>query len=166
MVCSISIDLPACRGDQESTDQMRSTTLPAGLNPGWVIPDDLRDRHRLLLGDSKQLLPGVCSESGPIDIFLHDSLHTYGAHVLRVQRRAGLLEPGGLLLSDDVFWNAAFYDFCRLHQLSYATIPDQLGAVRAASVKAHPERQVAAEARSSSVHAQIPSPTPPEERHG
>ena len=73
----ISIDLPATEIIPGSTDRMSSKTLPAGRQPGWIIPDYLRLRHTLKLGDSRQLLPGILQEHSEIDVFFHDSLHTF-----------------------------------------------------------------------------------------
>lgn len=108
----ISIDLPAVDILGGSAQSVSEAKMPAGCQPGWVIPDNLRDRHELLLGDSKKLLPGVFDKHPQIDIFMHDSLHTY-EHQLFEYRTAWVhLAPGGLLLSDDIFWNAAFHKFC------------------------------------------------------
>ncbi|MEM1568444.1 MAG: class I SAM-dependent methyltransferase [Thermofilaceae archaeon] len=46
-------------------------------NVGWAIPNYLRYRHKLFIGTSKDILPKLVQELQMIDIFLHDSLHTY-----------------------------------------------------------------------------------------
>jgi len=70
----VSIDLPATDTIDGSTHRMQDTSLPPGCQPGWAIPDYLRGRHRLELGDSKELLPALFEEYADVDIFLHDSL--------------------------------------------------------------------------------------------
>lgn len=78
---------------------------------GFVIPPHLRDRWTLLLGDSKNLLPKVLSSHPLIDVFFHDSSHSY-EHMLWEYRLAwSHIRPGGWLLSDDINWNRAFTDF-------------------------------------------------------
>lgn len=72
----ISIDLPAVEPIQGSTHRMLESALPPGCEPGWLIPDHLRDRHTLLLGDARQLLPETLERCGEVDFFIHDSLHT------------------------------------------------------------------------------------------
>jgi predicted O-methyltransferase YrrM len=109
----ISIDLPAVEEIAWSTHRMLESTLPPQCQPGWVIPDCLRDRHTLLLGDSKALLPQVLEEQKQIDFFLHDSLHTLEHQLFEYNAAWPYIRVGGLLLSDDIHWNAAFHQFCR-----------------------------------------------------
>ncbi len=109
----ISIDLPATTEIEFSTYRMKETILPQGTQPGWAIPDYLRDRFTLLLGDSKDLLPKVLKENSSIDIFLHDSLHTFEHQWFEYNRAWPHIKNGGLLLSDDVFWNRAYHKFAQ-----------------------------------------------------
>ena len=46
-----------------------------------------------------------------IDIFLHDSLHTYKNMSLEFKKSWPFIKSGGFLLSDDVLTNNAFSDF-------------------------------------------------------
>ncbi len=108
----ISIDLPARETIQGSTQRMRESTLPSNCGPGWVIPNCLRERHEMLLGDSHVLLPAVLEAQGEVDMFLHDSLHTFEHQWFEYSAAWPRLSSGGLLLSDDIFWNAAFHRFC------------------------------------------------------
>lgn len=85
--------------------------MPEGESSGWAIPDDLRQRHKQHLGDAKDLLPGVLDSLGTIDIFLHDSDHSYEHMTWEFEMAWAHLRPGGLLLSDDIFANAAWNDF-------------------------------------------------------
>jgi len=112
----VSIDLPAQETIDGSTQRMAETILPSGCPPGWMIPDHLRIRHRLLLGDSKDLLSRILSEHQPVGMFLHDSLHTFAHQMFEYVSAWECLENGGLLLSDDILWSRAFYRFCRKHQ--------------------------------------------------
>jgi predicted O-methyltransferase YrrM len=108
-----SIDLPARAAIPASTDKMRFDRLPDSLDPGWLVPDDLRARWTLRLGSSEALLPGWLAELGTIDLFFHDSLHT-AANMLREFTLAwAALAPNGVLASDDVFWSTAFRRFGR-----------------------------------------------------
>jgi len=96
----VSIDLPP-------------DNLPAGKTVGWVVPDSLRDRWTLHIGDSKDLLGPVLSDIGKIDCFIHDSLHTYEHMMWEFKTVWRYLHPGGLLLSHDVGANQAFFDFMK-----------------------------------------------------
>lgn len=109
----ISIDLPADKSMSASTDQMADSSLPPGLDPGWIVPERLRGRWQLRLGDSRKLLPAVFEEHPQIDIFFHDSLHTFEHMYFEYTLAWPHIREGGLLLSDDILWNHAFTRFCR-----------------------------------------------------
>ncbi len=115
----ISIDLPATSTIGGSTQCMLEASLPAGCAPGWAIPDRLRSRQRLVLGDSKEWLPRLLAEHPRIDIFFHDSLHTYEHMYFEYSLAWRHLPEGGLLLSDDIFWSAAFHRFCKERRSAY-----------------------------------------------
>jgi len=110
-----SIDLPARSAIAGSTDKMAFDALPPGCDPGWVIPDDLRSRWSVRFGSSAEILPGWLEELGPIDMFFHDSLHTRDNMAREFATAWRALSPGGLLVSDDVFWSRAFWTFTAVH---------------------------------------------------
>jgi putative phosphoesterase len=107
-----SIDLPPY--DNRTARESRVTKLPKGQDSGWIIPLSLRNRWELYKGKSEDLLPGLLQQLGKIDVFLHDSLHTY-EHMLWEYKTAWKnIKKGGLLLSDNVDWDTAgsvFTDF-------------------------------------------------------
>jgi predicted O-methyltransferase YrrM len=125
----ISIDLPALRSIHNSTDDMPNATMPSGCDPGWLVPEYLRSRYRLMLGDSRQLLPHVLQEYPQIDIFFHDSLHTFDHQYFEYNTAWPHLSERGLLLSDDILWNQAFHTFLKRHGRGYGRI-DGFGAAR------------------------------------
>lgn len=127
----ISIDLPAQTTIEGSTHLMKETHLPPGLQPGWVIPDRLRGRHELILGDSRALLPPLLKDHPVIDIFFHDSLHVYDHQYFEYRTAWERLPAGGLLVSDDISWNAAFHTFCRDVRRPYVrTAAGRIGVAR------------------------------------
>lgn len=86
--------------------------LPPGKSPGWVVPERLKSRWDLRIGDCRELLPKLLKELRTVDVFIHDSLHTY-EHMLWEFRASYLfIKPSGLLISDDAAWNPAFPEFC------------------------------------------------------
>jgi predicted O-methyltransferase YrrM len=87
------------------------TYLPAGKQAGWFVPDGLRDRWQVHLGDAREQLPSLLPKLGTIDVFIHDSLHTYEHMFWEFETAYPFLRPGGLLISDDALWNRAFEDF-------------------------------------------------------
>jgi predicted O-methyltransferase YrrM len=125
----LSIDLPATETIEGSTNFMPSTTLPIGCQPGWIVPNYLRDRYRLVLGDSRTLLPVLLGEHKQIDIFFHDSLHTFEHQYFEYSQAWPYLLEGGLLFSDDIFWSPAFDMFCKEQKRHYVRL-EGFGAVR------------------------------------
>lgn len=111
----ITVDKPAYEPIPSSTD----LALPEGTEPGWLIPDSLRHHLTLLTGDSRSVLPQALDQERAIDIFMHDSLHTYEHMWFEYQWAWSRLKDGGILLSDDIGWNLAFHRFCRSKQRPY-----------------------------------------------
>lgn len=106
-----SIDLPARQPIAASTDKMLHDALPAGCEPGWIVPDELRPRWTLRLGSSADLLEPWLAELGSIDLFFHDSLHTTANMRAELETAWRHLAGGGFAVVDDVFWNRAFRSF-------------------------------------------------------
>ena len=112
----ISIDLPAYESISESTTESPGMThLPSGSEPGWVIPDYLRDRWQLNIGDSRELLPKVLDKEKNISLFFHDSLHTYSHMMYEFEKVYPVLSHGAYLMTHDVHWNHAFRHFVKRH---------------------------------------------------
>ncbi len=84
----VSIDLP-------------STDLPPGIaGPGWLVPEFLKSRWRLCLGDARDLLPQVAGTEAPIDIFIHDSDHSPEHMEFEYRTVRPRLASRALILSD------------------------------------------------------------------
>jgi len=80
---------------------------------GWIIPDYLRHRWQLILGRSSDKLSPLLEKLGAIDVFLHDSEHSYQNMLWEYQTVWAYLRTGGLLLSHNIDSNDAFPDFYR-----------------------------------------------------
>ena len=78
---------------------------------GAVIPENLRKRWELKIGTSEELLEKTLTNLSPIDIFLHDSLHTYKNMYYEFEKSWPFIRKDGFLLSDDISSNNAFRDF-------------------------------------------------------
>jgi len=87
--------------------------LPQNKEIGWLVPKILRDRWTLILGKVEEKLPKLLEELGNIDVFYHDSLHTYEHMMFEYKLAWGKLNKGGLLISDNIDLNNAFKDFCK-----------------------------------------------------
>mgnify|MGYP000014395516 CR=1 FL=1 len=46
-------------------------------NPGWIIPKYLKNNWELVLGPSEVKLEKVCKDIEKVDLFIHDSDHSY-----------------------------------------------------------------------------------------
>ncbi|HEX9224153.1 MAG TPA: class I SAM-dependent methyltransferase [Candidatus Acidoferrales bacterium] len=118
------------KGHLHSIEIGDASLLPPGSANGWVVPEWLRDRWTLRIGDAKTLLPEVLRGLGTIDVFIHDSLHTYD-HMLWEYRAAyDHIRPGGLLISDDALWNSAFSEFAATVGARHAQILRGVGVLR------------------------------------
>jgi predicted O-methyltransferase YrrM len=111
-----SIDLPNYEEMLVGTDPKYAeggpkAVLPVGQQSGFVIPGQLRSKWNLHLGLSSEILPNVLSEVGQIDMFIHDSEHSYRNMLFEYRTAWPSIREGGVLLSDDVSWNRAFHDF-------------------------------------------------------
>jgi len=116
-----SIDLP---------NQDPLAVLPEGKEPGWVIPEELRNRWTLTLGRTQERLRPLLCELKIIDIFLHDSEHTYETMTFEFSNIWPYLRDGGILLSDDIYSNNAFEDFIGVARPSYSTRFGAFGVAR------------------------------------
>lgn len=84
---------------------------PPGKEVGWLVPPDLAKGWQLLREESLKGLPRLFCELGEVDLFIHDSLHTY--EVMRAEYDLAWphLDRGRVLASDDVNFNKAFFEF-------------------------------------------------------
>lgn len=80
---------------------------------GWVVPEDLRSRWDLRFGAARDILSPLLHEIGPIDVFLHDSDHSYENVMFEFRAAWPFLKRNGLFLAHDVGRNDALFDFCR-----------------------------------------------------
>jgi predicted O-methyltransferase YrrM len=91
-----SIDLPA-------------VGMPALFNQpaGWVVPKSLTSRWRTYFGSSDVVLPRIVANLGPVDLFFHDSEHTYWTMSREFGAVLPHMRPGGVVASDDALSNDA-----------------------------------------------------------
>lgn len=85
--------------------------IPAGSEPGWLIPPELKEHWTLILGRTQEELPPLLERLGEVDSFMHDSEHSFECMWFEFNAAWPRLRPGGLLLSDDVNSTEAFSRF-------------------------------------------------------
>lgn len=94
-------------GTLDSVD--RPPPIPgAAACVGTLVPPRLRPRWRLHHGASGRLLPPLVARLPRVDLFLHDSRHTYRNILAELRTVTPRLAPGGVVLADDVERNRAF----------------------------------------------------------
>ena len=77
------------------------------------------------IGKPKEGLMGALNMVDELDIFIHDSDHSYENMLFEYQNAYKKIARGGLLLSDDVNANNAFLDFSKEHNLHPYIIPSK-----------------------------------------
>jgi predicted O-methyltransferase YrrM len=109
-----AIDLPRVfdRSDAAWTrrGEVYGVVIPEGRSSGWLVPASCRDRVHIQLGDAAGLLEPLLTSLGEIDLFFHDSDHTYDHMALEFREARKVLRPGGLVVADDIAWNASLWD--------------------------------------------------------
>ena len=79
-----------------------------GKEPGWPVDETLRQRWILIYGKAEIKLPPLLGKLKHVDIFHHDSEHSYTNMKFEFSLAIKYMKEGSLLLSDDVRANSAF----------------------------------------------------------
>ena len=82
-------------------------------NSGYAIPRHLKGRWKFINATSEEALFDLLRKLNQIDVFLHDSLHTYECMSFEYKTAWHFIKKGGVLLSDDVSSNSAFQHFAK-----------------------------------------------------
>ncbi|HUA19361.1 MAG TPA: class I SAM-dependent methyltransferase [Bryobacteraceae bacterium] len=80
---------------------------------GVAVGSRHKDRWTYINGSSRRRLPGLLSQLGRIDLFIHDSLHSQRNVLFELERAWAAVRPGGAIVVDDVDVNHAFPLFTR-----------------------------------------------------
>ena len=112
----VSIDLPTTGAGRTYEDGTFDTTrLDAVSDTGRVVPSYLRDKWdlRIVATPAESTAALANSTKAGIDMFFHDSDHSYENMLKEFQIAWAGLRPSGVLYADDVEWNSALRDFSR-----------------------------------------------------
>ena len=109
----ISIDLPSTFEGGPANKDGYLDTLPPGKCPGWLIPERLEKNWILKIGASVDVLPLLFNAQREIELFVHDSEHTYETMSFEFHSAWEVLLTGGFLVADNIEANTSFFDFCR-----------------------------------------------------
>jgi predicted O-methyltransferase YrrM len=94
--------------------QLHSLDLPGGpesFEYGYLIPNNLRDRWSLRLGDASEILVPWLNELEGIDLFLHDSEHTVRHMLYEYEAAYPYLRTDGVIATHDVLLSNIFQSF-------------------------------------------------------
>ncbi len=108
-----SIDLPL----------LRRNTQP---HVGILAPEPIRDRWTLHIGGSQRVLRHLLPRLQQVDIFIHDSLHTYPNMRREFELVTPYLARPAILLADDVSGNLAFHEWTQRVQPTFSTAIQQV----------------------------------------
>ncbi len=78
---------------------------------GAVVPTHLQNRWTLVHGTSRRRLPGLLDRIAPIDLFVHDSLHTERNLRFELTRVWAEMNGRSAIVADDIERNDAFPRF-------------------------------------------------------
>jgi predicted O-methyltransferase YrrM len=110
-----SIDLPTKFWDK--TDYRKEDKVQVKNDQvGWIVPKELRNNWSLTLGKSKEKLPEVVKEIKKLDMFFHDSEHSYENMMFEFTTVWPYIVKKGIIIADDVNRNNAFDEFVDSHK--------------------------------------------------
>lgn len=115
---------------EETWAEYSGSAIPADEDPGWIIPDRLRDRWTLSIGKSQRELPRLRTELDSIDLFVHDSEHSAPCMMFEYELAWEWLADEGIVLSDDITWNGAFQTFASVRDADRGYLSPNVGYLR------------------------------------
>ncbi len=104
-----SIDLPAKVGQFSQTGSYAG--LPEGMGTGFLVPESYKDRWTLIEANVRDALLPLLADVSEVDLFLHDSEHTYAHMMWEYATVLPHMSRDGIIVSDDIAWNTSFWDF-------------------------------------------------------
>jgi hypothetical protein len=103
--------------------------IPAEALPGWIIPQDLKKRWHLILGKTQDELLPLLKRLKKVDLFIHDSEHSYECMSFEYNSAYRFLTKNGVMVSHDITWNSAFSDFAKQFNRGYINLTESIGLI-------------------------------------
>ncbi len=97
-----------------------NTFFPEGTNIGWVVPENYHSNWKLIIGDVRLELPKLLESLKEIDVFYHDSDHSYDHMVFELNHAFSFIKNDGVIIADDIQLNFSFDEFVKKNNLSSA----------------------------------------------
>ncbi|MEM3572583.1 MAG: class I SAM-dependent methyltransferase [Candidatus Micrarchaeaceae archaeon] len=89
----------------------RLTSVEISRDVGQLLKGVDKSRWRLVVGKPRENLKTALKGLGKIDVFIHDSDHSYGNMLFEFNSVIGKMSRDGVIVSDDVSRNRAFLEF-------------------------------------------------------
>lgn len=104
--------------------------LPPDKEPGWIVPDPLRNRWTLQKGRVQRELPSLLNSIEGIDLYIRDSEHSLPCMLFEFEAAWEWLTHNGMIVSDDIHWNTAFNTFVNVRNADSGKITPTVGYMR------------------------------------
>lgn len=114
----------------ETYEEFGGARIPADKDPGWIVPEELRDKWDLTEGKSQRELPQLLTQLDGLDWFIHDSEHSMSCMLMELELAWEWMSSDGLLLVDDITWNDAFDTFAEERDADSGKITEGVGYLR------------------------------------
>ncbi len=125
---SLSILSALENGRLISIDPLISYGNPPRKDFGFLVPDYLRKNWNIRRGLSRDIMPKLLNEIGFIDIFLHDSEHSYDNMYFELKTSYSYMK-NGIIFVDNYNWNNATIDFANEMNLKLLDVCDDMCAI-------------------------------------
>lgn len=109
----VSIDLPSTQKSGPKNQDGFFDLLPPRKTSGWIIPERLKLKWNIHFNRSCTIMKSKKFLSESIDIFIHDSEHTFQTMWFELNTAWELLNKNGLLICDNIDCNPSFFEFSR-----------------------------------------------------
>lgn len=103
-------------GKLYSIDIDSSETVKQDGGVGYLVPDYLKKYWNLTIGDTNKLLEPTLRELKQLDMFIHDSEHSYQTMSYEYNLAWKFLKNNRFLCSDDINHSNAFDEFVTQHK--------------------------------------------------
>lgn len=103
-------------GKLYSIDVDLSKTVKQDGGVGYLVPERLKKHWTLIIGDTNKLLEPTLHKLKQLDMFIHDSEHSYQTMSYEYNLAWKFLNNNGFLCSDDINHSNAFDEFVTQHK--------------------------------------------------
>ncbi|SAI86754.1 class I SAM-dependent methyltransferase [Saccharolobus solfataricus] len=104
-------------------------TLEDGKRVGFLVTEQLKNKWKLYIGKSRDVLPNLLKKLGKVDVFLHDSEHTFENVSFELNIAWDYLRNGGVLLIDNLDFTEAPYYFAKQKGVKLHELTNEAGGI-------------------------------------